>query len=149
MEYQKIINLLDDAPNQPSKFRTRDWVKIKDESRGTYGDDDINNNSINNNNINNKNNINNNNNNNNNNNIKFKAAVMRTGLCDYSDAYILVKGTVTVSNALAQSTDVNNTNKKAIFKNCAPFVSCITEIKNTQVDNARDINIVMPIYNLK
>ena len=147
MEYQKIINLLDDAPNQPSKFGTRDWVKIKDESRWTYVDDDINNNSINNNNINNKNNIYNNNNNNNN--IKFKASVIRTGLCDYSDAYILVKGTVTVSNALAQSAAVNNTNKKAIFKSCAPFVSCITEIKNTQVDNARDINIVMPIYNLK
>ena len=75
--------------------------------------------------------------------------MIRTGLCDYSDAYILVKGTVTVSNALAQSAAVNNTNKKAIFKSCAPFVSCITEIKNTQVDNARDINIVMPIYNLK
>ena len=114
MEYQKIINLLDDAPNQPSKFRTRNWVKIKDESRGTYGDDDISNNSINNNNINNNNNNNNNNinDNNNNNNIKFKASVIRTSLCDYSDSYILVKGTITVSDTLAQCAAVNNTNKK-------------------------------------
>ena len=50
---------------------------------------------------------------------------------------------------MTQSTAVINTNKKVIFKNCAPFPSCITEINKTQVNNAKDIDIVMPMYNLK
>ena len=73
--------------------------------------------------------------------------MIRSSLCDFSDAYILVKGTITVSNTAGDAA-VNNTNKKVIFKNCAPFISCITEINNTQVDNAEDIDIVMPMYNL-
>ena len=64
MKYQKIVNLLDDASNQPSKFKTNNWVKINDESRGTY---------------------------NANSEIKFKTTMLKYSLCDYSDEYILFK----------------------------------------------------------
>ena len=122
MEYQKIANLIDDTSNQPSKFRTRNWVEINDESRGAY-------------NVNTQ--------------IKFKTTMLKSNLCDYSYAwYILVKGTISVNNTAADDVAVNNTNKKVIFKNCAPFTNCISEINNTQIDNAKDIDIVMPMYNL-
>ena len=121
MECQKIANLIDDTSNQPSKFRTRNWVEINDESRGAY-------------NVNSQ--------------IKYKTAMLKSSLCDYSDAYIFVKGTISVDNAAAAGAAVNNTNKKVIFKNCAPFTNCISEINNTQVDNAKDIDIVMSMYNL-
>ena len=121
MEYQKIINLLDNTSNQPSKFRTKIWVEINDESRGTC---------------------------NTNSQIKFKTTMLKSSLCDYSDAYILVKGTITVNNTAAADADANNTNKKVIFKNCAPFINCIREINNTQVDNAKEIDIVICMYNL-
>ena len=121
MEYQKIANLLDDASNQPSKFRTRNLVEINDESRGVY-------------NVNSK--------------IKFKTTMLKSSLCDYSDAYILVKGAISVNNTAAQGAAANDTNKKVIFKNCAPFTNCISEINNTQIDNAKDIDIVMPMYYL-
>ena len=123
MEYQKIANLIDDDTlNQPSKFRTRNCVEINDESRGAY-------------NINSQ--------------IKFETTMSKSSLCDYSDAYILVKGTITVNNTAAQgAAAANNTNKKVIFKNCAPFTNCISGINNTQIDNAKDIDIVMPMYNL-
>ena len=74
MEYEKIINLLDDTTNQPSKFRTRYLVEINDQSRGNYGK---------------------------NNQIKFKTSIIRSNLCDYSDAYILVSGTITIDGAAA------------------------------------------------
>ena len=122
MEYQKIANLIDDNTlNQPSKFKTRNWIEINDESRGVY---------------------------NGNSQIKFKTTMLKSSLCDYSDAYILVKGTITVNNTDAQGAAANNTNKKVIFKNCARFTNCISEINNTQIDNAKDIDIVMPVYNL-
>ena len=121
MEYQKIANLLDDTSNQRSKFRTKNWVEINDESRGVY-------------NVNSQ--------------IKFKSTMLKSSLCDYSDAYVLVKGTVAVNNTAATDADANNTNKKRIFKNCAPFTNCISEISNTQVDNTKDIDTVMPMYNL-
>ena len=137
MEYQKIENLIDDASNQPSKFRTKNWVEINDESRGTY-------------NVNSQ--------------IKFKTTMLKSSLCDYSDAYILVKGTISVNNTAAEGAAVNNNdrgagddaaarqaderNKGVAFKNCAPSINCISEINSTQVDNAKDIDIVMPMYNL-
>ena len=74
--------------------------------------------------------------------------MLKSSSCDYSDAYILVKGTITVNNTAADSAAANNTNKKVIFKNCAPFTNWISEINNTQIDNAKDIDIVMPMYNL-
>ena len=72
----------------------------------------------------------------------------RSSLCDYSNAYILVKGNISVNNNVGASAVANNTNKKVIFKNCATFPNCISKINNTQVDNAEYIDIVMPMYNL-
>ena len=80
--------------------------------------------------------------------IKFKTAMLKSSLCDYNDTYILVKGTISVNNTAAQGAAANNPNKKVIFKNCAPFTNCISEINNTQIDNAKDIDIVMPMYKL-
>ena len=74
--------------------------------------------------------------------------MLRSSLCDFSDAYILVKGNVTVNNTADAGAAANNTNKKVIFKNCAPFTNCISKINNTQIDNAECIDIVMPMYNL-
>ena len=74
--------------------------------------------------------------------------MLRSSLCDYSDAYVHVKGTITINNTAAADDDANNTNKKVIFKNCAPFTICISEINNTQVDNANHTDIVMPMYKL-
>ena len=80
--------------------------------------------------------------------INFKASMLRSILCDYSDAYILVKGNISVNNTAAAGAAANNINKKVIFKNCAPFTNCISKINNTQIDNAEYIDIVMPMYNL-
>ena len=121
MEYQKVANLIDDVSNQPSKFRTKNWFEINDESRGTYKV---------------------------NSQIKFKTTMLKSSLYDYSDAYILVNGAITVNNTAAADADAGNTNKKVIFKNCAPFTNCISEVNNTPVDIAKNIDIVMPIYNL-
>ena len=121
MEHQKIANLLNDESNKPSKFRTRNWVEINDEARGTYSP---------------------------NKQIKFKTSMLRSSLCDYSDAYILVKGNIAVNNTAAAGADANNTNKKVIFKNYAPFTNCISKVNNTQIDNTEYIVIVMPMYNL-
>ena len=123
MEYQKIANLIDDASNQPSKFRTKNWVEMNDESRGTY-------------NVNSQ--------------IKFKATILKSSLCDYSDAYILVKGEITITGrgADAAARQADERDKGVTFKNCAPFTNCISEINNTQVDSSKDIDIVMPMYNL-
>ena len=74
--------------------------------------------------------------------------MLKSSLCDYSDAYILVKGTITVNNTAAAGAAANTTNEKVIFKNCAPSTNFISETNNTQIGNAKDIDIVMPIYNL-
>ena len=121
MEYQKIGNLLNDESNKPSKFRTRNWVEINDEARGTYSH---------------------------NKQIKFKTAMLRSSLCDYSDAYILVKGNITVNNTAADDAAANNTSKKVIFKDCVPFTNCISKINNKQIDNAEHIDIIIPMYKL-
>ena len=122
MEYQKIANLLDSASNKPSKFRTKNWVEINDESRGTYTSNDI----------------------------KLKTTMLRSNLCDYADAYIIVKGTITITGA-GDDNDAKQLaerNKGIIFKNCAPFTKCISRINNTGIENSKDIDIVMPMYNL-
>ena len=72
--------------------------------------------------------------------------MLRSILCDCSDAYILVKGTITVPNT-GTAAAANNRNKKVTFKNCAPFTDCISEI-NSKIDHANDIEVVMPMYNL-
>ena len=73
---------------------------------------------------------------------------MKSNLCDYSDACILVKRIITVPNTATGGAAVNNTNKKVIFKNFAPFADCITEINNTQGDDDQKIDVVMSMYNL-
>ena len=70
--------------------------------------------------------------------------MLKSSLCDYSDAYILVKG----EGADAAARQADERDKGVIFKNCAPFINCISEINNTQIDNAKDTDIVMPMYNL-
>ena len=76
--------------------------------------------------------------------IKFKTTMLKSSLCDYSDVYILVKGTITVNNTAPADADANNTNKKVIFKNCAPFTNCISEINNTQVYKAKYLMLLYP-----
>ena len=122
MEYKKIANLLDNALNQPSKFRTKGWVEINDESRGEYPV---------------------------NRQTNFKTSVLRSSLCDYSDAYILVKGNISVNDIAAEGAAANNTNKKVIFKNCPPFTKCISKINNIDIDNAQDIDIIMLMNDLE
>ena len=61
--------------------------------------------------------------------------MIKSNLCDYSDAFIHVKVTITVPNTAADAAPVNNTNKKVIFKNCAAFTNCISKINNTQVED--------------
>ena len=123
MEYQKRINLLDNTQNEPSKFRTRTWIEINDESRGTY---------------------------NFNNQINFKTSMIRSDLCDYGGTYIYVKGTITIDGAAADNTAkrTDEGSKGVIFNNCATFTACIGEITSTQIYNAKDIDVVMPIYDL-
>ena len=76
--------------------------------------------------------------------------MLRSNLCDYADAYILVKGTITITGAGddAAARQADERNKGVTFKNCAPFTEFISRINNVDIDNARDIDIVMPIYNL-
>ena len=74
--------------------------------------------------------------------------MIRSSFCGYSDAYVLVEGTITVTNSAAAGAGVNNTIKKLIFKNYAPFTDCITKINNTEVDDVQKIDVVMPMYNL-
>ena len=87
MEYKKKTNLSDNASNQPSKFRTKNWVEINDESRGRC-------------NVNSK--------------IKLKTTMLMSSLCDHSDVYILVKGTIILNNT-GTAAAPNNRNKKVIL----------------------------------
>ena len=76
--------------------------------------------------------------------------MLKSSLCDYSDAYILVKGKITITrtgdDAAARQTDERD--KGVAFKNCAPFTICISEINNTEIDNCKNIDIAMPMHNL-
>ena len=73
--------------------------------------------------------------------------MLNSSLCSYRDAYIAVKGTISVPNT-GTVADPNNRNKEVVFKNCALFTDCISEISNMQIDNAKDIDVVINIYNL-
>ena len=123
MEYQKITNLLDDSSNKTYKCRTKNWVEINDESTGKYNDDKQ---------------------------VKFKTTMLKSSLCDYSDAYILLKGKITITGAgadlAARQTDERD--KGVAFKNCAPFTSSKSDINNVEIDYGQDIDIIMPMYDL-
>ena len=124
MEYDKIKNLLlseDNESEQISKFIAREHVKVNSLSN-TYNE---------------------------NKSIRFKTLMLRSDLCDYSDAYILVKGTVTVNGVVnGEKNEILRRNRPLISKNNAPFVSCMTKINNEFIEDADDLDIVMPMYNL-
>ena len=120
MEYKKIINLLDNTPSQPTKFRTENWVEINNDSRGTC-------------NINSQ--------------IKFETSMLRSRLCDYNDAYILAKGTISMASQAGDNP--YNANQKVVFKNCALSTDCISEINNTEKDNAKHTDVIISTHNLK
>ena len=119
MEYDKINNLLlseDNASEKLSKFVTREYVTVNRLSN-TYNE---------------------------NKSIRFKTPMLKSNLCDYFDAYILVNGTITVAGNNLR----DRRNKLLILKNNAPFVSCITRINGELIEDADDLDIVMPMYNL-
>ena len=120
---QKLINLLENTPNQLSKFRTKYWIEVNNQSRGVY---------------------------NTNCDIRFKPKILKSSLCDYSDAYILNKERITITesgdNATAGQADEKN--KGVIFKNFVPFINCKSKrINIEEVDYAKGIGTVMPMYN--
>ena len=112
MEHQKILHLLNDANDY--KFTTRKWNIVNDHLNANYGIG---------------------------NEIIYHAEVLKSNLCDYNDAYILVRMDIIVT--VAPATQV-------AFKNCAPFTKCITIIKvdGTTIDDAEDLDLVMRMYNL-
>ena len=118
MEFQKIVNFLDTTSDDKDlpRFVTKKWIEVYDQSGGNY-------------NVNKE--------------IRIKTSMLRSDLCDFSDAYIVVKGDITVTNP-------NNAkrNKAVAFKNNAPFINCISKINGVKIDNAEDLDIVMPMYNL-
>ena len=118
MEYQKITNLLSNAFDKMPKFITKKWIEVHDQSGNAE------------------------NRYNRNKQIRFKTSMLRSYLCDYSDAYIVFKGNIIFTNP-----DNDPYDKKLAFKNNAPFNSGISKINNTLIDNAEDLDVVMPIYN--
>ena len=119
MEYDKINNLIlseDNESEQLSKFVTREYVRVNSLSN-TYSE---------------------------NKSIRFKTPMLRSNLCDYSDAYILVNGTITVTGNHPR----DRQNRPLIIKNNAPFISCITRINGESIEDADDLDIVMPMHNL-
>ena len=120
MEYNKIDNLLGSESESLSKFVTREYVRVNCLSN-TYNE---------------------------NKSIRFKTPMLRSDLCDYADAYILVNGTITVTAAAGANNIRDKKNRKLILKNNSPFVSCITRINCELIEDADDLDIVMPMYNL-
>ena len=121
---KKIINLLNNTPNQLYKIRTKNWIVLSDLLKEVYITNCQ---------------------------SKFKFAMLKSSLCDYSDAYILSKGRITViakNNSYAAARQADERNKGEIFQNCGPFINCNSEINNTEIDNAKDVDIVMPMCNL-
>ena len=117
IETQKITNLLGDANNESSKLATRKQYVMNDQNNTDYGGGDENGTTI-----------------------KFETKVIKSNLCDYLDAYILVTGDITATGG--------NANTKAAFKNCAPFTKCVTHINDEHADDAENLDVVMPMYNL-
>ena len=117
MDTQKIVNLLGHAENESSKFATRKLYVISDQNNTDYGEGNEDSTTV-----------------------KFETKVIKSNLCDYSDAYILVTGNITATGGDA--------NTRVAFKNCASFTKCITHINDEHVDGANNLDIIMPMYNL-
>ena len=118
METQKIINLLNNNDLESEKFATRKWYIINDTNNKDYGG------------LSNKDPST----------VKFETKVLKPNLCDYSDAYILVTGTITVAGG--------NANTTAAFKNCAPFEKCAVRINDEHIEEANNLDIIAPMYSL-
>ena len=118
MEFQKIVNFLDTTSDDKDlpRFVTKKWIEFHDQSGGNY---DVNKE------------------------IRLKTSMLRSDLCDFSDVYFVMKGTITVVRP-------NNTkrNKATAFKNNVPFINCISKINAVKIDNAEELDVVMPMYNL-
>ena len=127
MEYQKINNLLGVDDGKIRKYNTINWIEINDQSNYVYNDNTA---------------------------IKFNTPMLRTSLCDFSEAYVVLDGSIAVTaDATAapnpvQTAQQNRENKNFIFKNCTPFTDCITKINSTMIENANNIDLAMPMYNL-
>ena len=119
MEFQKIVNFLDTTSDDKDlpRFVTKKWFEVYDQSEGNES-------------VNKK--------------IRIKTSMLKSDLCDYSDAYIVVKGDITLEG----DNDANKRNKNLAFKNNAPFVNCISKINGIKIDNAEDLDVVMSMYNL-
>ena len=118
MEFQKITNFFDitsDDKDLP-KFVTKKGIEVYDQSEGNY---DVNKE------------------------IRIKTSMLRSDLCDYSNVYIVVKGTITIVRP-----NTTKRNKVVIFKNNAPFINGISKINGVKIDNVEDLDLVMPMYNL-
>ena len=104
--------MLDNASNQPSKFRTKNWIEMNDQSNGVY---------------------------NTNKDIRFKTTMLKSSLYDYSDAHILVKGRITITgtgdDVAARQADEKN--KGVLFKNCASLINCKSEINGIEINNLK------------
>ena len=120
MEYQKIANLLDTTLDEVRRFITNKWVEVHDQSGSA--DDRYKPSKQ----------------------IRFKTSMLRSDLCDFSDAYIVVKGEITV----AGGSNASKKNRPLAFKNNAPFIGCISKINNTLIDNSEVLDVAMPMYNL-
>ena len=114
IETQKIVTLLGDADNEYSKFATGKWYVINDQNNTDYGEGSEDGTTI-----------------------KFETKVIKSNLCDYSNAYILVTEHIRVTGG--------NANIWAAFKNCAPFTKCITHINDEHADGANNLDIIMPM----
>ena len=117
MEFDKINDLLGPAHDKVPRFITRKWIEVQSQSGNTYNTSKP---------------------------IRFKTSMLRSDLCDYSDVYLWVKGTITV-------TDPNNNanfDRRLTLKNNAPFISCVSKINGELVQKAEDLHIVIPRYNL-
>ena len=119
MVFQKIVNFLDTTPDDKDlpRFVTKKWIKVYDQSEGNYRL---------------------------NKEIRIKTSMLRSGLCDFNDAYIFVKGNITLEG----DNDANKRNKNLAFKNNAPFINCLSKINGVKIDNAEDLDVLIPIYNL-
>ena len=115
METHKIANLLGDADNDYSKLATRKQYVINDQNNADYGEGNENGTTV-----------------------KFETQVIKSNICDYSDAYILVRRDIKVT--------AGDANTRIAFNNCAPFTKCITHINDEHIDGADDLVILMLMY---
>ena len=118
MEFQKLVNFLDTTSNDKDlpRFVRKEWIKVSDQSEKNC-------------NVNKK--------------IIIKTPMLGSDLCNFSNAYIVVKGDITVTEP-----DNAKRNKSIAFKSNVPYINCISKINGVQIDNAEDLDVVMPMYNL-